>query len=201
MRRLNNKVKEQTVIAAFKATVIPVLETLYQEMCAGITGLAREMFKDFDFKGAEKFREYMDWHDYIYIDYGEANTELSVRWANSFMQVFGLEGTRCVSLVDFEYPSRLGTAGLDSKFKKRVIGIVKPYVYKLRETEEMWNSINTLLKGVSTFKDLEESLPSLLPYLPQDGAAPVTALVPAEQYDKINRFFQVFKSREEVAGE
>jgi hypothetical protein len=110
-------------------------------------------------------------------------------------------------LVDFEYPAENGALYLDVKLEKRVCAIIKPYAYKYLEAKEMWEDTLTLLNGVNTIRDLEATLPTLVPYLPQDGAESTTALVPVEQYDKINRFFQVHKPKEntqeqkEVSGE
>jgi len=198
MKRLNKKMKKEMLDAAFKASIIPDLVDLYSELRVNITQLAREMFAGFDFKGAEKFREYINWHKEIRIELSDAD-ELKIFWYDGFRQLFKLEDTYCIELIGFEYPSSdTHQSYFTDVLTKRAHEIIKPYARRFYEVKAVYEDTLTLLNSVSTLDDLRKFLPSLVPYLSLEDEKPVTALVPIQRYTKINKFFKAHEPKEGI---
>jgi hypothetical protein len=79
---------------------------------------------------------------------------------------------------------------LDRTFQKRAEDILRPYMIKYFSARKYYADIVQILLGLSTYKQLEATVPELMAYLPKTETAKVTALVPIEQINRVRNLFQ-----------
>jgi hypothetical protein len=79
---------------------------------------------------------------------------------------------------------------LDSAYKKRAEDILRPYMVKYFTAKKYYEDIQQILLGLNTYKQLEETVPELMKYLPRTTSEVVTALVPIEQINRIRNMLQ-----------
>ena len=186
-KRLTNKIREEIADAAVKAAVVPELEKLYEGVRREITELVKDQHKDFDFANAGPYRDYIVWSREVRIDYNLAEAVEA-----AFMARFGLSQLRGhgVPLVDFEVPQRCWSpVYLESRYDGQAAEIMKPYTWKAREGAAIWERLKQALLSIATRKDLEEKLPELARFWPEEEGRESTALVPKELYDGLRKYF------------
>jgi hypothetical protein len=79
---------------------------------------------------------------------------------------------------------------LDSAYKKRAEDILRPYMVKYFTAKKYYEDIQQVLLGLNTYKQLGETVPELMKYLPRTTTKAVTALVPIEQINRIRNMLQ-----------
>jgi hypothetical protein len=151
------------------------------------TSMVKETFKDFDWEHVEPYRAYIYWHSEIQL------LQLPVEWRihwDDFRKLMGLPSIECISL-SFVYPSRRSSGDcLECTSNKQVAGILRPYMVKYFTAKKYYMDIVQILLGLSTYRQLEDTVPELAKYLPGTAVEAVTALVPIEQINRVRNLLQ-----------
>ena len=189
--KLTVALKEKIADDAARDLFAEPLLKQFSDVQANMENLVRESFSDFDFKNAEPYQEYINWHEEIKIPNIPGDWEIT---HDEFKRKYKLPSI-CYFNLPFKIPDRhdYHTPYLDDKYHKRAVEILRPYMINYLTARKAYDDIKQVLLGINTFKQLEESLPELAKYLPIVVNV-VTALVPIEQ---INRIKTLFKRKQE----
>jgi len=187
--RLTNAIREGIAQKAVKELFIQQLLKQFDEVKENIIVLAKEAYRDFDYKKAEPYRQYIHWHKKICISRVSSDWD-SIQWDdfrrnNDLPQVYAFE-------LPFEIPSNrdeYSSVYFTGEYNKRAIEILRPYMTMYFRARDAYSSIKTSLVCINTEKQLEEVLPELVKYLPKTTIDGVTALVPQEQINKVKALF------------
>jgi len=186
MAKLTNAVREDIAKRAAMDLFVPALLKQFESIVEDIFALVKDQFKDFDFEHVGPYKEYIQWEDSIYI-YG-----LPGKWNihnDEFRRKCGLPEIRWLQLP-FEIPTKGGSVYLDSSYEKKVEEILHPYMVQYFTAQKSYEDIRQMLLSVGTFRQLEDTLPELVKYLPYGAIGETTALVPIELINRVKKLFQ-----------
>jgi hypothetical protein len=185
--KLTKAVKEDVAKRAAKDLFILPLRKCWETVEVEFSSMVKDIFKDFDWEHVEPYREFIHWHDEIMLS--NIPGEWQIHW-DDVRKICDLPSIGCIEL-SFEYPSdELNSEYLDSAYKKRAEDILRPYMVKYFTAKKYCEDIQQILLGINTYKQLEETVPELMKYLPRTTAEAVTALVPIEQINRIRNMLQ-----------
>jgi len=188
MARLTNVLRQSIADRAAKELFAAPLLELFKTVEKQIADLAKSAYKNFNYEGAKPYREYINWHKEIYIQH--IPKEWQITWCDFRREVCDLPSTEYFNLP-FEIPSNSGSkVYFDGAHEKQATSILRSYMVKYLTAREAYENMQQVLLGISTFKQLEETLPELVKYLPKDQTESVTALVPIEQINKVKALFR-----------
>jgi len=188
--KLTKTIRESIAKKAVLDLLVPALLEQFESVKVGIFALVKDQFKDFDWEHVEPYRGYIDWTSHIHI------RKLHGEWCignDEFRRVCGLPLVGDIKLP-FEIPCSSGccwSVYLDDSYKEKVEDILRPYMVQYLTAEKVFKNIKQVLLGINTFKQLEDTLPELVKYLPERATRGTTALVPIEQINRVKVLFQL----------
>jgi hypothetical protein len=180
--KLTKQVKQRIAENAAKELFAPSLLEYWKIVEGQFTDLVKHVFKDFDWEHAKPYRQYINWHNTIRLH------NLPEEWNIHYHDFRGVCGLPSILHIDlpFEYPSRYNhDEYLDSAYKKRTEDILRPYMVRYFTAKKRYEDICQVLLGVNTCKQLQDTVPELMKYLPKTEGGVVTALVPIEQINRV----------------
>jgi hypothetical protein len=185
--KLTKAIKEAVAKRAAKDLFMIPLRDCWETVEGQFCNLVKEMFKDFDWEHVEPYRKFIRWHDEIRF------CSLPGEWRiydDGFRRMCALPAIECVEL-SFEYPSQnYNPDYLGDEYRKHAEDILRPYMVKYFTARKYYEDIQQVLLGINTYKQLEETVPELMKYLPETATEAVTALVPIEQINRIRNLLQ-----------
>jgi hypothetical protein len=185
--RLTEKIKKYIAVASVKGVFMPSLHECWKTVEVQFTDLVKDIFKDFDWEHIEPYREFINWHDKIHLCCIPGEWE--IQW-DEFRRVCNLPPITCIEL-SFKYPSQDSSRGyLDNAYKKHAEDILRPYMIKYLTAKKYYKDVQQILLSLSTYKQLEETVPELMEYLPKTAIEPTTALIPIEQISRVRNLLQ-----------
>jgi hypothetical protein len=185
--KLTKTIKESIAINAIKELFVPSLRECWKSVEAQFSDLVKEVFKDFDWEHVGPYRGFINWYDEIRL-YGIPE-KWNIYW-DKFREVFDLPSISSIHIL-FEYPSAgYNSDSLDNAYWKRAEGILRPYMIQYFIAKERYEDIGRVLLGLSTWKQLEDTVPELVKYAPKIEARAATALVPIAQINRVRNFLR-----------
>jgi hypothetical protein len=185
--RLTNVVKDDLAKRAAKDLFMLPLRECWETVEVQFSSLVQEIFKDFDWEHVEPYRTFINWHSEILLN--NIPGEWQIHW-DGFRQVCDLPEIACIEL-SCTYPSRRAAIDyLDGAYKKRAEDILRPYMAKYFTAKKYYEDIQQILRGLTSYTQLEEIVPELVKYLPRTATEAVTALVPIEQINRVRNLLQ-----------
>jgi hypothetical protein len=185
--RLTKAVKADIAGRAVKDLFASFLRKHWESAEVQLNDLVKESFADFDWAHVKPHRKFIHWHNEICLS--SLPAEWEIQW-DEFRRVCGLNSIFHISL-SFEYPSKDERIGcLDYAYHKQVVDILRPYLIQYFTARKYYEDIQQVLLGLSTYKQLEETVPELAKYVPRTTTGTVTALVPIQQIDRIRGLLQ-----------
>ena len=192
--KLTVALKEKIAVDAVRDLFIGPLLKQFSDVQAKIEDLVKDNYSGFDFKNAEPYREFINWHEEIKIPNMPEGWDINWR---AFKNVFKLPSVEYFKLP-FKIPAREDYVPYLAKtYHKTAVEILRPYMVNYLAAEEAYDKITQVLLGISTSRQLEELLPELVKYLPDTANGAVAAPVPVEQ---INRVRGLLKRKQEAAN-
>jgi hypothetical protein len=183
--RLTKAVKEDIARASTRALFEASLREYWKIVEEQFTSLSKEIFKDFDWEHVAPYRTYMDWDTAVQLSGLPAEWQVHWDTVRAFLKLPSIDRIQ----INFEYPSR-GNAFLDSAYRKQAEGILRPYMIKYFAARKYFEDVRQILIGITTYKQLEESVPELMQYVPNAEVMTVTSLVPIEQINRVRALLQ-----------
>jgi len=183
--KLTNAIREDIAKKAVMDLFVPALLEQFESVKEGIFALVKDQYKDFDWEHVEPYKEYIEWCEDICIDGLPGEWNIDYR---DFRVACKLPAVSRFNLP-FKIPATRSYVYLDGSYKKQAEDILRPYMIQYLTAEKSFKDIRQVLLGINTLKQLEDTLPELVKYLPRTSAGEVTALVPIEQISRVRALF------------
>ena len=194
MGRITNAMRESIAKKAIEDTFIKGLKASWEAVRAALEVIVYKEYDGLTRDASGPFEEYIDWTRGIVFDF-IPDGWCPKYYQDAFSSRFCLPRLNRFEPLSREIPSQCHRSDIQGKKNKDdILKILRPYVAQRTRAEKAYEDLKQVMLGISTTKQLEETIPELAKYLPVTAQDEVRALVPIDQINRVRAMFSASSS-------
>lgn len=190
--KLTQRIRDKILEAYCTGKYHTAINTLNTEFENAVTDMVKKLFSNFDFEKAKEFEKYIDFYEYVCINYFYGQRQ---KLEDLYSALF-FEKAPSWNYVEIKtkYPGKnaLYFDTVNEETRTLVKLSLENITNVLEKFVEEKETINAVLLSCSTDKQLSQTLPEILPYVPKNINTQ-TQLISLETLNKAKALLSVQK--------
>lgn len=189
--KLTQRIRDKILEAYCTEKYHTEINTLNTEFENVITDMVKKLFSNFDFEKAKEFEKYIDFYEYVYINsFYDERKKLEILYSSLF---FKKRIWSCIA-IQTKYPGArpLDIDTVNEETRTLVKLSLENITNVLEKFVEEKETISAVLLSCSTDKQLSQTLPEILPYVPK-SINTQTQLISLETLNKAKTLLSIQK--------
>ena len=188
--KITQEIRDKILEAYCTEKYHTAINTLNTEFENAVTDMVKKLFSNFDFEKAKEFEKYIDFYECVHINYFYSERQ---KLEELYSALF-FEKRTWFCAIQTKYPGKhpLYFDSINEETRTLVKLSLENITNVLEKFVEEKETINAVLLSCSTDKQLSQTLPEILPYVPK-SINTQTQLISLETLNKAKALLSIQK--------